>query len=134
MAAGLNLPSSMEGKVAFSPLPQRAVTKLLDCGQAAPVWNDYNWGGYLIWRGGGRYKVGMDGRAETLYSNQLLKNYFTAGLAQEGWMKVVQRSPARYALTPTAWSAHIDRLPGWRKLYQDDLAILYGREGTVWRC
>ena len=90
---------------AFFPIPSRAVDRLLACGEPAPVWNDYNFGGYLLWRGDARYTVGIDGRAETLYSDQVVDSYIRTFLRQEGWDVAVQRTPAQYALMPrTAWA------------------------------
>jgi len=127
------LPASLEA-ASFSPMPVRAVDRLIACGQPAPVWSHYNWGGYLLWRGESRYTVGMDGRAETLYSNQVLGDYYTVAHGEEGWQAVVQDSPAQYALIPTDAPAAIDTLPGWRRLLQDDVATLAARDGAPWQC
>lgn len=127
------LPASIEGG-AFRELPERAVDRLLACGEPAPVWNDYNWGGYLLWRGDGRYLVGIDGRAETLYSNRVLHSQIRVWQGQEGWEAIVQASPARYALMPSGTIAAIDGLPGWRLVFADDIATLSVRDGAPWRC
>jgi len=118
---------------AVRSLPVLAVDKLLACGAPAPVWNDYNWGGYLLWRGEGQYTVGMDGRAETLYTETIINRYLHVMGQKAGWQADVQNSPARYALLPPGGPA-VDQLPGWRLAYMDDVASLAVRDSAVWRC
>jgi hypothetical protein len=130
---GLGTPGSLEA-AAFEPMPQQAVDKLLACGSPAPIWNDYNWGGYLVWRGNARYPVGIDGRAETLYSNQVFLDYLRVWQGRDGWKEIVQRSPAKYALLRRDAATRIDKLPGWRQVFRDDVATLSVRDGAVWRC
>lgn len=119
---------------AVRSLPTQAVDQLLACGRPAPVWNDYNWGGYLLWRGGAGYTVGIDGRAETLYSNDVFDRYFRVLEGRDGWQAVVQDSPAQYALMPSDAAAAIDNLPGWRRVFKDDVATLSVRDGAPWQC
>ena len=125
-----------------------AVARLLACEAPAPVWNDENFGGYLVWRGEARYTVGIDGRAETLCNDQVVDSYIRAFLRQQGRDVAVQQFPAQYTLIPrTAWAysalptgllrdapAPIDALPAWRQVYGDDQAVLAVRESTVWSC
>lgn len=116
------------------PSPRGATEALLACGAPAPIWNDYNWGGYLIWRGEGRYPVGIDGRAETLYPDRTFGRYVRVLQGQTGWEAIVQDSPAQYAMVTSDAFATIDRLPGWRLVYQDADVVLAARDGAVWRC
>jgi len=130
------LPSSIEAATlnGVRSLPTRAVDRLLACGQPAPIWNDYNWGGYLLWRGDARYPVGIDGRGDTLYSNRVFDEYLTVLQGQNGWEAVVQDSPAQYALMPSDAAVAVDNLPGWRRVYSDEIATLSVRDGAPWQC
>jgi hypothetical protein len=126
-------PSNLEA-ASYKPLPETAVDRLIACGAPAPVWNDYNWGGYLLWRGDGQYTVGIDGRAEALYSVDAFDDYLTVLNGQIGWEQIVQDSPATYALINANAVYPIESLPGWRVVYSDDIATLASQDGAIWTC
>jgi len=126
--------AALADPAAAYPSPRGATDALLACGEPAPIWNDYNWGGYLLWRGEGRFPVGIDGRAETLYPDRIFARYVRVLQGQPGWEAIVQDSPARYAMVTTDAFATIERLPGWRLVYRDDAVALSAREGAAWGC
>jgi hypothetical protein len=121
-------------EASFYPLPDSAVNQLLACGSPAPVMNDYDWGGYLLWRGDGKYKVVIDGRSETLYPVQVFEDYFSAKTDYQQWTTFLQTSPAQYVLMPKEATLHIETLPGWQIVYNDDVAFLAKRDSAVWTC
>jgi hypothetical protein len=89
---------------------------------AGPVFNDYKFGGYLIYSG---VKTFVDGRAD-MYGDAFLKRFFTmselpAMLAQYGigWTLLDPNDP-RVAL--------LDHLPGWRRVYGDAIAVVHQRD------
>ena len=94
---------------------------------AMPVFNDYSFGGYLIFRG---VPVFIDSRAE-LYGDAFLQNYSrimrpdTAALKATlekyriGWTILKPDSPAVVVL---------DLLPGWRRVYADRIAVIHVRD------
>ena len=91
-----------------------------------PVLNEYSFGGYLIFRG---IKPFIDGRY--LYGDAFITRYMqTLTLTSDGlpqllaeyhiaWTLLAPKSPANLIL------AH---LPGWHRLYADDIAVVYARE------
>ncbi|ACZ41943.1 hypothetical protein Tter_1027 [Thermobaculum terrenum ATCC BAA-798] len=114
--------------------PRMAVQELTACGSPAPVWNDYNWGGFIIWETNASYPVSFDGRAEVLYSKQLFQNYLKVVNQSHGWEQIVQQSPARYAIFPAHSSPAFERIKGWRLVYKDETAVIYARQDAIWRC
>ena len=87
-----------------------------------PVFNDLNFGSYLIFSNIAPF---VDGRVD-VYGDGFLKRYETVGelpalLTQYKivWTLLEPENP-RVAL--------LDLLPGWRRLYADDLAIVHVRE------
>lgn len=127
-------PTTLAEAPATYPSPRAATDALLACGMPAPVWNDYNWGGYLIWRGEGRYPVGIDGRAETLYPDRVFARYVRVVQGQPGWGAIVQASPAQYAMVTADALAAIGELPGWHPVYRDAGAAIAARDGATWGC
>ncbi len=114
--------------------PRAAVDRLLACGTPAPVWNDYDFGGYLLARGEGRYHVGMDGRAGTLYPSSVIVAHVDVLVGRPGWQQAINDSPAAYALLRSIHPAAREGIPGWRIVHQDAVAVLAMRDGAAWRC
>jgi len=90
------------------------------------VVNDYGFGGYLIFAGIPPF---IDGRAE-LYGDEFIKRYVQAMLLESDelpklldqygivWTLIAPERPAALLL---------DHLPGWRRLYADDVAVVHVR-------
>ncbi|SOY55051.1 hypothetical protein [Cupriavidus taiwanensis] len=107
--------------------PREAVSAAMAAGGGGPVFNSYNFGGYLIFSG---IAPLIDGRAD-LYGDAFVRRYMKAYAGdadvlqamfeqyQIGWAVLEPGSPA---------SKWIDDLPGWRKVHQDDVAVAYVRE------
>jgi hypothetical protein len=93
------------------------------------VFNDRAFGGYLIWR---QVPVFIDGRAE-LYGEKFTMAYYSAlerndigrflGLLEEYDIDGLLLRPGM----PTV--GLLDHLGGWRRVYADDVSILYVRGG-----
>jgi protein-S-isoprenylcysteine O-methyltransferase Ste14 len=93
---------------------------------AGPVFNDYDFGDYLIFSG---VKPFVDGRLD-LYGDAFMRRYMDA-LDAEG-----DALPALLAQNGIAWTilkpdrpavALLDRLPGWRRAYSDAGAVVHVR-------
>src|SRR6185312_10453087 len=106
--------------------PEKAVraTKLREAG---PVLNDYGFGGYLDFIGIPPF---IDGRGE-LYGQRYLMRYRQAlDLRNVGdFERLLDDYKIRTTLlmpqTPAV--ALLDRLPGWRRVYSDDIAVVHQR-------
>jgi len=89
-----------------------------------PVFNDYGFGGYLIWNG---IKPFIDSRAD-LYGDLYLRNYAditspdkdalaaTLALHHVRWTIFSRQAPVVKLL---------DATPGWRRFYSDKLAVVH---------
>lgn len=91
----------------------------------------YNYGGYLHLRGQGRWKVFIDGRADTVYSGEHYLTYQKVHQGKPGAEAVVEDSQADYFLWPTQHK----RMPQsllqtgrWQILYVDSVSILLTRK------
>jgi hypothetical protein len=93
---------------------------------ATPVFNDYGFGGYLIFRG---IRPFIDGRAD-LYGDDFLDTYAAAtGPSPAPFEHLADQYGIRWTIvTPgTAIAGVLDRLPGWRRLYADSVAVVHER-------
>ncbi len=74
----------------YEQLPVAAVRFAKSHGLTGPLFNDYNFGGYLLWQGWPDYPVFVDGRLE-VYGGPVLDDYLLVSKAQQGWQQVVER-------------------------------------------
>jgi hypothetical protein len=107
-------------------LPTAALATVEAAHVTGPVLNDYGFGGYLIFAGIPPF---IDGRAE-LYGDEFIKRYVQAMLLESDelpklldqygvvWTLIAPQRPAALLL---------DHLPGWRRLYADDVAVVHVR-------
>jgi hypothetical protein len=110
--------------------PMTALSHVPQNLKATPVFNDYQFGGYLIFE---KIPVFIDSRAE-LYGDDFLSAYArmmapdTSTLAATlkkykiGWTILPPRAPA---------VAVLDLLPGWRRLYTDKFAVVHVRKSEL---
>ena len=97
--------------------------------QAKRIFSTSPFGGYLVFRD---IKAFIDGRAE-LYGEQFVMDYFDAVTAKD--VETLLRLLDTYQidatlLTPTLPATKVlDHLPGWKRLYTDDISVIHIRDG-----
>jgi hypothetical protein len=106
--------------------PEMAVAGA-DLAHAGPLLNDYAFGGYLIFAG---IPTFIDGRSE-LYGGAFIERYNRdIALADlDDFLKLLdQYKIAATLLEPsTPAVALLDRLPDWKRVYGDDVAVVHKR-------
>jgi hypothetical protein len=106
--------------------PERAVAST-GLARAGPVLNDYAFGGYLIFAG---IPTFIDGRSE-LYGGPFIERYNRdITLADlDDFLKLLDQYKIDATLlepnTPAV--GLLDLLPGWRRVYSDDVAVVHKR-------
>jgi hypothetical protein len=107
--------------------PVKAVDALLASGAKGPILNDYNFGGYLIFRG---IPVFIDSRADMYGEKFVTSTLETVWLSRPGFEELLEKYHIQSTLLPADAAATrlLDRLPGWRRLYSDDMAVVHIRE------
>jgi hypothetical protein len=90
-----------------------------------PIFNHYNWGGYLIWRG---LPVFIDGRAD-LYGDAFMHYYVQTLLVKPDWREALDDNGVATVLIQrgSALSAVLGESSDWREAYRDDLAQIFER-------
>ncbi len=118
-------------------VPRMAVADIFPAGAAdyletvrppGPLFNDYGWGGYLIWRLYPHYRVSIDGRA-AVYGPRRFAEHVAIEDVRPRWRETLDRSGARLALVParSALAIVLRVAPDWRVLYEDRVAVLLGK-------
>jgi hypothetical protein len=123
------LPRSAQPRSAITPAAALAAVRAAHV--EGLVLNDYDFGGYLIFCG---LEPFIDGRY--LYGDAFIKRYSEAVLLESDqlpkllneygviWTLISPRLPAVVLL---------DHLPGWRRLYTDDVAVVHVRDSELAR-
>ena len=116
------------------PQPSAAVTPAAALEAArrlalsGPVYNDYDFGGFLMAEGVPTF---IDGRTDQLFLGGFISSLYRAVRAPDGadFMALLARRGVRWAMVRpgSAESRHLDRAPGWSRLHADPTAVLYGR-------
>jgi len=95
------------------------------------VLNDYDFGGFLIHAGVAPF---IDGRSE-LYGGPFITRHHRAVTLQDlpGFLDLLDKHQiAATLLAPSRPAvALLDRLPGWERLYADDIAVVHVRKGAA---
>jgi hypothetical protein len=94
-----------------------------------PIYNEYGWGGYLIWRLHPDYRVYIDGRAD-LYGDAFLEEFLMVHSGEPRWQEPLQRYGIRTVMIkPDAALASLLKLePGWEKVFEDSQCVVFTRK------
>ncbi len=86
----LNNGQVLSFRLDYERLPIAAVQFMKKHRLPGPVFNDYNFGGYFLWKAWPDYPVFIDGRTE-VYQGRVLKEYLTVSRAQAGWERIMRK-------------------------------------------
>jgi hypothetical protein len=106
--------------------PVAAVTELKKL-NVSRVLNDYDFGGYLIYRGVDTF---IDGRTELFGEKFFVDHNNASGLVEpENLFRLLDqyKIEATFLRTQSAATKLLDHLDGWKKVYSDDLATIHVR-------
>jgi hypothetical protein len=101
-----------------------------------PLFNPYEWGGYMLWKLYPPYRVFIDGRANTSYPEEVYRESLMVMFGEKGWEEILDRYEVKSVLcnkylmekNPRYRLGHIlgsDRR--WVLLYEDRVEMLYLR-------
>jgi hypothetical protein len=90
------------------------------------VYNSYNWGGYLIWKG---FPVYIDGRAD-VYMDAFMDEYVLAYQLRGDWRVPLETYDVDYVLIERGASLGrvLAEVPEWERVYEDEVAVIFVRE------
>ena len=107
--------------------PVRACGAIRSAGVPGPVFNDYDFGSYLMFCLGRDYPVFIDQRAWSLYSDQHYARFLAADSDPDALASLQREHPATWAImkyNPLAGQLGAER-DRWRVVYFDDKAIVF---------
>jgi hypothetical protein len=105
-------------------MPVRAVNTIRANGYAGPIYNDFNWGGYLIWAL--RMPVSIDGRA-AFYGDAAIDRSIATWNAKPDWESDPELKAANLVIGPDkAPLTQLLRVDSRYKLvYEDKVAAVF---------
>jgi len=92
------------------------------------MFNDFNWGGYLIFRLYPNQKVFLDSQSD-FYGEDLIREYDTVIRVDESWENILQQHNISWAIVPSnsrIGKALVSQLQ-WTILYEDSTAAIIAK-------
>jgi hypothetical protein len=130
LAAGIktyqvNLPTLVD-EYKKEMFPAGAVAWMKQVGLSGNLFNEYDWGGYLIYTLP-ESKVFVDGRTD-LYGDAILDDYLFIMGAKDGWEALLKSYQVDFLLIRSDSSlAKFAEIAGWQALYTDSTSVLFQR-------
>jgi hypothetical protein len=111
--------------------PSAAVSFLARRHVPTPLFNHYDWGGYLIWRLYPNYRVWVDGRTD-LYGDVFLEEFLRVYWAQEGWQQQLENDRIQSVIVPPSspLARSLIASPQWQRIYEDREAVILTKTVT----
>jgi hypothetical protein len=111
--------------------PAAAVDFLRREGRRGTLWNEYVWGGYLIWHLYPELRVSIDGRA-AVYGPGRFREHLTVSELEPGWQSVLAELQPATAIvrsgSPLVAALHAS---GWAVRFQDHVATVLDPPGMA---
>lgn len=107
--------------------PVQAVQWLENNPQSGHMFNDFKWGGYIVWRLWPAQKDFIDSQTDA--TGEATQMYGTVETLSDGWQNVLSQYDVKWIIMPinSALSQELSR-DGWRILYEDSTAIILRQE------
>lgn len=123
----LPLSEDFNRKALEANLPVQAVAYIREERPAGPLFNSYNWGGYVLWMLYPDYLSFVDGRTD-LFDDEILEEYLAAWRADSNWQQIVDRWGINLALLEVdAPLAKAMEEHGWAALFRSEMAVVLAR-------
>lgn len=110
-------------------LPVKAVEYLQTVNPPGPMFNSYNWGGYLLFARPDE-PVFVDGRTDLYGDDFLTHDYLQTATARDDWRETLDEYGIRLVVVEanSGLARALREEPGWSLAYEDELAVVFTRE------
>jgi hypothetical protein len=107
--------------------PEESAAFVARTDPSGPMYNDFHFGGYLMWTLGKRHPVFIDGRSMAVYGVQFVWDVALADdAALDRWLR---RYDVTWAVAPTGKRTDwFQRRPGWSLVHFDDVSFVAIRD------
>jgi hypothetical protein len=96
------------------------------------LFNDFDWGGFLIFRLYPGTLVSIDGRNQ-VYGEEILRRYLQTHFLGRGWEQFLLDCDPDVILWPadSPFAILVGKLPEWRQVFADETAVVFVRAGRA---
>jgi hypothetical protein len=112
--------------------PVSAVQYLRAHAVPEPMFNEYGYGGYLIWSFNGQRKVFIDGRADIYEARGVLSDYLSISGVSANALGLLKKYNIQSCLIQrdAALATLLSASGDWSRIYEDQLSAIYVRNGA----
>jgi hypothetical protein len=105
--------------------PKAAVDYMKQERLPQPIFNEYAWGGYLIWRLYPDYRVYIDGRAD-VFGDKLVAEFIQVNDGKPRWRELLQQYGTKTVLVKhdSAIASLLGEDSRWQKVFEDKQAVI----------
>ena len=105
--------------------PKAAVEYIRQQHPPQPIFNEYAWGGYLIWRLYPDYRVYIDGRAD-VFGDKLVAEFIQVNDGKPRWRELLQQYGTQTVLVKrdSAIAGLLSEDSRWQKVFEDKQAVI----------
>jgi hypothetical protein len=115
----------------FSPqvFPVQAATWVETHPMRGEMFNDFNWGGYLLFRLWPKYRVFVDSQSD-FYGEDFMRQYEQIYVGGKDWDAKLRESNVDWVIVPreAGLAAAAGASPGWQIVYEDSLTVIFARK------
>jgi hypothetical protein len=116
-------------QIGHPPMPEREAAEFVQrAGLHGRVLVWFDWGEYVIWHFSPRLRVSIDGRRETVYSDELIASHMAFYLGDSTAIDLPTRIAADYIWVPK-WIPVVDKLrdSGWAPVFEGPQSVILSR-------
>jgi len=112
--------------------PEEGVNFIRDRYPNARIFNEYSWGGYLIYALYPKQKVFIDGRAD-VYGESLMNQYASVVQVKPNWREVLEQHQIDLIIIEkdSALSVLLDAAGGWEKVFSGSVEDVFAKRDVV---
>lgn len=105
--------------------PKAAVEYIKQQHPPQPIFNEYVWGGYLIWRLAPDYRVYIDGRAD-IFGGKMVEEFLQINDGKPRWRELLQQHGTQTVLVKrdSAIASLLGNDSRWQKVFEDNQAVI----------
>jgi hypothetical protein len=110
-------------------LPYQAVEFIRSNHPPGPIFNSYNWGGYLIFKLWPEYPVYIDGRTD-LYDDAFIRRYINVMVANDGWQQTLDDDGINMVFVEenSTLAKFLSQNSDWTEIHRDEMAVIFARK------
>jgi hypothetical protein len=93
------------------------------------MFNEYEFGDYIIYRNFPKYKVFIDGRSD-MYGVELFKEYYKVRNFETGWEEIIEKHKINWIIfnSKSKFSRYLIQNKDWNLIYSDQVANIFVRK------